>query len=77
MYGDFRLAQHLPDDSGWRAAFVSKGNPFVFAVCRLTLVRIDRTVYDHDQNILRLWKLRSKIGNRVSSIRSARLGRIT
>jgi len=63
---EIRLAQHLPDDS-WLALLFVKGATFLLwsSVCRLTLVRLTGTVYDHDQNIPRLWKLLLEIGNRA------------
>jgi len=64
---EIRLAQHLPDDSGWRC-FCVKGATFLLWSCGMQInfgQGLTGTVYDHDQNIPRLWKLRFEIGNRA------------
>lgn len=76
---EIRLAQHLPDDS-WLALLLCKqGDPFSCGLRGGMQINFGQgligTVYDRDQNIPRLWKMRfSKSGTELIDL-LYRLGR--
>lgn len=76
---EIRLAQHLPDDSWLALLLCQKGNPFSCGLRGGMQIDFGQgltgTVYDRDENIPRLWKLRfSKSGTELIDL-LYRLGR--
>lgn len=76
---EIRLAQHLPDDSWLALLLCQQGNPFACGLRGGMQIHFGQglmaTVYDRDQNIPRLWKMRfSKSGSELMDL-LYRLGR--
>lgn len=76
---EIRLAQHLPDDSWLALLLCQRGNPFSCGLRGGMQIDFGQgltgTVYDRDENIPRLWKLRfSKSGTELIDL-LYRLGR--
>lgn len=68
-----RLAQHLPDDSWLALLLCQQGNPFACGLRGGMQIDFGQgllgTVYDRDENIPRLWKLRfSKSGTELMDL---------
>ncbi|HEX9652159.1 MAG TPA: S-adenosylmethionine:tRNA ribosyltransferase-isomerase, partial [bacterium] len=68
---EVRLAQHLPDDSWLGLLLCKRGDPFACGLrsgMKITFgEKLRAEVYDRDENIPRLWKLRfSRSANELS-----------
>lgn len=76
---EIRLAEHLPDDTWLALLMCQRGNPFACGLRSGMQIdfgqRLTATVYERDENIPRLWKIRfSKSGTELMDL-IYRLGR--